>query len=184
MTIRRKVTYLAWVGMVAFALPIRAATQRAIKLDRLVEKADVIFIGKAVKQESAWNTEHTRIYTRTTFRVDEYLKGDAGDLLTIETPGGVAEGVGMLVPGVPLFRLQGNNLIFVTPGSRTGTHRVLGWAQGRFRIRRNAKTGRETLSRSLKHVSLVGGKDETGKSLREIRHLGEMKEAIRSMRKK
>ena len=104
MTIRRKVTYLAWVGIVAFALPIRAATQRAIKLDRLVEKAEVIFIGKAVKQESAWNTEHTRIYTRTTFRVDEYLKGDAGDLLTIETPGGVAEGVGMLVPGVPVFR--------------------------------------------------------------------------------
>ncbi len=184
MTIRKKVTYLAWVGMVAFALPIRAATQRAIKLDRLVERAEVIFIGQAVKQESAWNTEHTRIYTRTTFRVDEYLKGDAGDLLTIETPGGVAEGVGMLVPGVPLFRLQGNNLIFVTPGSRTGTHRVLGWAQGRFRIRRNAKTGRETLSRSLKHVSLVGGKDATGKSLREIRHLDEMKEAIKSLKRK
>ena len=46
MTIRRKVANLAWVGIVAFALPIRAATQRAIKLDRLVEKADVIFIGK------------------------------------------------------------------------------------------------------------------------------------------
>ena len=184
MTVRRKVAYLAWVGIVVFALPIRAATQRTIKLDGLVEKAEVIFIGKAVKQESAWNIEHTRIYTRTTFRVDEYLKGDAGDLLTIETPGGVAEGVGMLVPGVPLFRLQGKNLIFATPGPRTGTHRVLGWAQGRFRIRRDAKTGRETLSRSLKHVSLLGPKDETRKSLREIRHLGEMKEAIRSMKKK
>ena len=107
MTVRRKAAYLAWVGIVVFALPIWAATQRTIKLDGLVEKADVIFIGKAVKQECAWNIEHTRIYTRTTFRVDEYLKGDAGDLLTIETPGGVVEGVGLLVPSVPLFRLQG-----------------------------------------------------------------------------
>lgn len=184
MTIRRRVAYLAWIGIVAFALPIGAATQRAIKLDGLVEKADVIFIGKAVEQECAWNTEHTRIYTRTTFQVDEYLKGNAGDLLTIETPGGVTEGVGMLVPGVPVFRLQGKNLIFVNTGPRTGTHRVLGWAQGRFRIHRDAKTGRETLSRSLKHVSLLRSKDETGKSLREIRHLDEMKEVIKSLKKK
>ena len=88
--------------------------------------------GRAVKQECAWNVEHTRIYTRTTFRVDEYLKGDAGDLLTIETPGGVVEGVGLLVPGVPLFRYQGKNLIFVAPGPRRGTHRVLGLGPGEF----------------------------------------------------
>ena len=60
------------------------STQRALKLATMVEKPDLIFVGTAVQTQSAWNAEHTRIYTRTTFEVEEYVKGGAGRAVVVE----------------------------------------------------------------------------------------------------
>lgn len=134
-----------------------AATLRALKLADLVRGADVIFVGTAVSSVSAWNADHSRIYTRTTFQVEEYLKGHAGETIAIETLGGGVGGIGMRVPGMPTFNVKQKHLLFVRTGRVTGTHRVLGWAQGDFRVHRDPRTRRETVSRDLAGVSLVGG---------------------------
>ena len=161
----------------------RASTQRALKLATMVEKSDFIFVGTAVQSESAWNAEHTRIYTRTTFEVEEYVKGqgtdqetDGGGAVVVETLGGVVGDVGMMVPGVPQFRQGEKNLLFISTGPRTGKHRVVGWSQGRFKIKKDPKTGREMLSRPMAGVSLLNQIDP---NLKSIRYLDEMKEAIR-----
>ena len=156
----------------------RAATQRALDLPALVEGADIIIVGRAVEAETAWNPEHTRIYTHTTFTVEESLKGEQQDTLVIETLGGIAEGLGMIVPGMPVFRPGERDVIFVTTGRQTGTHRVLGWAQGRFRIQRETKTRQESLSRKLVGISLLSRLDPT---LKSIRYLDELQEAIRQL---
>ena len=111
----------------------------------MVEKSDFIFVGTAVQTQSAWNPEHTRIYTRTTFEVEEYIKGGAGGAVVVETLGGVVGDVGMMVPGVPQFRRGEKNLLFISTGPRTGKHRVVGWSQGRFKIKKGPRRG-ETVS--------------------------------------
>lgn len=135
----------------------RAATLRAMKLADLTHGADVIFVGTAVSSVSAWNAEHNRIYTRTTFQVEEYLKGHTGGTIVVETLGGIVRGVGMRAPGMPVFRVKGKHVLFVKTGRVTGTHRVLGWAQGDFSVRKDPGTGREIVTRDFGEVSLVGG---------------------------
>ena len=158
------------------------STQRALKLATMVAKSDFIFVGTAVRTESAWNAEHTRIYTRTTFEVEEYVKGQgkdqetAGGAVVVETLGGVVGDIGMMVPGVPLFHVGERDLLFISTGPRTGKHRVMGWSQGRFKIKKDPKTGQEMLSRPMAGVSLLNQIDP---NLKSIRYLDEMKEAIR-----
>jgi hypothetical protein len=154
----------------------RAATLRAMKLADLVRGGDMIFVGTAVSSVSAWNAERTRIYTRTTFQVEEYLKGYAGETVVIETLGGKADGIGMLVPGMPAFNVKSKHLIFTKTGRVTGTHRVLGWAQGNFRVHKDPHTGREAVSRDLAGVTLVGGR-----ASEPIQDLDQLKDAIHQL---
>jgi hypothetical protein len=169
---------LAMVMVCVQGWEARAATLPAMGLKEMVQKADLIVVGVPITRASAWNPEHTRIYTTTTFRVDESLKGQAGETVVIETLGGVVGGVGLMVPGMPEFKPQEKNLVFLIQGRHAGTHRVLGWAQGRFRIENDLATGREMISRNLNGLSLMGANAQAPESLR---YLDEVRDAIRKL---
>jgi hypothetical protein len=169
------------------AVPAPAAVLKAMALPEMVEKAETVFVGTVVKAESAWNPEHTHIYTKTTFSVHDCLKGHAPDTIVIETMGGVVEGMGMMVPGMPLFRTDEKDLLFVTTNPQSGSKRVLGWAQGRFQIRPDPGTGREVISRELRGASLVGagaGPRAAAVNLESIRYLDDLKAAIRRLQER
>jgi hypothetical protein len=172
----KRVFLLSLVFGCLLATSGRAATLRAMKLADLTHGADVIFVGTAVNTVSAWNADHSRIYTRTTFQVEDYLKGQAGETIVIETLGGGVGGIGMRVPGMPTFNPQQKHLLFVKTGRVTGTHRVLGWEQGNFRIHKDPRTGREVVSRDLGGVNLVGGL-----SSEPIQDLDQLKDASRQL---
>jgi len=57
--------FLVFVCFVA-ALDMGAVTIRAMTLADLVRESDLVFIGTVTDSSSAWNAEHSRIYTRTT----------------------------------------------------------------------------------------------------------------------
>jgi len=172
----KRVFLLGLISGCLLATSARAATLRAMKLADLTHGADVIFVGTVVNRVSAWNVDHSRIYTRTTFQVEDYLKGQAGETIVIETLGGGVGGIGMRVPGMPTFNPQQKHLLFVKTGRVTGTHRVLGWAQGNFRIHKDPRTGREIVSRDLGGVNLVGGL-----SPEPIQDLDQLKDAIHKL---
>lgn len=153
----KRVFLLGLVFGCLLATSSRSATLRAMRLADLTHGADVIFVGTVVNRVSAWNAEHSRIYTRTTFQVEEYLKGHTGGTIVIETLGGMVRGVGMRAPGMPVFRVKDRHVLFVKTGRVTGTHRVLGWAQGNFRVYRDPHTGRDVVARDLSGLNLLGG---------------------------
>lgn len=154
-----------------------AVTAVPMSLDELVEKADIIFVGTVIESRSAWNADRTRIYTKTTFRVEDYVKGSGGETLVVETHGGVVGEVGMMVPGTPLFKVGEKNLLFLTAGG--GTHHVLGWAQGRFRVQADPQTGEQLVSRPLAGVSFVRPPSEpVSKELSNLRTLDDLRTAI------
>lgn len=155
-----RVIRILLLGLICGCMPAAsgwAATLRAMKLADLTRGADVIFVGTVVSSVSDWNSDRTRIYTRTTFQVEESLKGRAGETIVVETLGGIVKGVGMRAPGTPVFRVKGRHVLFVTNGHLTGTHRVLGWAQGNFLVYRDPHTGRDVVARDLSGLSLLGG---------------------------
>jgi hypothetical protein len=154
----------------------RAATLRAMKLDEMTHRADVIFVGTVLSRVSAWNPQHTRIYTYTTFQVEDELKGHTGGSIVVVTLGGAVGGIGMRVPGMPVFRPREKHLLFVKRGRVTGNHHVVGWAQGDFRVHKDAHSGRETVSRDLGGVNLVGGPAPGN-----VHGLKELKHAIRRL---
>jgi len=71
------------------------AQQMAVGLQDLSVGADVIITGKVTQQSSSWNDDNTRIYTKATIQVDEYLKGiNNGSSITVTYLGGEVGDVG------------------------------------------------------------------------------------------
>src|SRR3989304_1353043 len=75
--------------------PAQGATVEAMTLEEMAQRADLIFVGRSVDSRADWNAQHTRIYTYTTFEVERFLKGGAGERqVALRTWGG-----GGRVPG-------------------------------------------------------------------------------------
>lgn len=65
----------------------------------------------------------------------DYLAGSAGARRELVFPGGTLEdGSGMLVPGLPSFRVGEQVLVFLTPEGGGGFRMPVGLAQGKWRL--------------------------------------------------
>ena len=178
---RRGALLLAALAALALLIPQAwAVVAKPLSLDELIDRSDIVFAGTAIAVESRWNDERTRIYTYTTFRVDEYLKGDGDDTLIITSIGGVVGDMGYAASGMPYFR-KDERVVLFTSASSSGARGVTGWNQGRFRIQTHPQTGEETLVRSLAGVTFPRppGK-EIVQQFSSIRTLEDLRTAVRS----
>lgn len=180
---RRRFGWLLAAALAALLLArpeAAAVVAKALSLDELVEQSDVIFVGTALAVESRWNDEHTRIYTYTTFQVDEYLKGSGPDTLVVTTLGGVVGEMGQAAAGAPYFR-KDERVVLFTSASATGARGVTGWNQGRFRIQAHPQTGEETVVRSLAGVSFARQPNkDVVQQFSSLRTLEDLRSAVRS----
>lgn len=172
---------LAALSLVLFEA--KATTAIAATLEELIDTADAVVVGKVVASESRWNAEHTKIYTYTTFEVEEYLKGSGPSTVTIRTLGGQVGEQVMHVEGVPRFQLNQREAVFLqTFASEPNTFSVRGWEQGRFRIVPNPETGEDTLKRSLAGTRLIGRGQpvsEVSRTFSAIHTLDDLRSAVR-----
>ena len=66
-----------------------------------------------IQKKSDWNQDKTRIFTKVTIQVDEYLKGNnSGKTMVINTPGGEVDGIGELYTHMPSFKDDEDVLVF------------------------------------------------------------------------
>lgn len=175
---------IATLAGLLVAAPLGAVIMRALSLDELVESSDRVVVATVLSNESRWNDEHTRIYTYTTVRVEEYLKGSgaAGDTLVIRTLGGAVGETGLHVEGAPVFRAGDKEVIFLTaaaPGEETVG--VKGWNQGRFKVLTHPDTGQEMVVRMMAGTRMVqkDGQNAMGE-FSIIRTLNDLRTAVRS----
>jgi len=118
----------------------------ASAINDMTRQADVVAVGRVTALTSEWNQDRTRIYTRATVSVDEYLKGDGqGPYLTIVTPGGEIDGVGELYSHTPTFRQNEEVVVFVR-NDGTGRYRVNGGPQGKLIVTKDEATGKAVVS--------------------------------------
>jgi hypothetical protein len=89
--------------------------------------------------------ENGEIWTDTIFEVVQFDKGYLPSRIVVRTPGGVYEHLHSHVDAVPEFHPGEEVFLFLT-GQPGTPFRIVGWTQGTFRIRKNARSGMETVT--------------------------------------
>jgi hypothetical protein len=123
-----------------------ATTLVRMSLDQLAETSTEIIRGHVVSQETLWNPGHTRIYTYTTFALEQTYKGNPPSLLVVQQPGGTINKVRVFVAGTVQFHAQTGYVLFLErSGADPSKFLLVGMMQGAYRIYRDAKTEEEKL---------------------------------------
>lgn len=140
---RRFLWILFLAGLVLIALVARATTFSRLRLEELARQAVAVARVRCISAESLW--EKGEIWTETRFEVEETEKGVLGRLVTVRMPGGRIGHIQAHVDGAPRFQ-PGEEVYLFLWGKPEEPYRVLGWAQGTFRIERNPRTGHESVT--------------------------------------
>jgi hypothetical protein len=126
----RKIGQLAFI--IAFlAAPVFATTVKKLELQELVSVSDAIAQGTVESVEARW--EDQAIYTYTSIRVDEPIKGGPRRALLIRQAGGKIGSLILDAAGTPKFK-QGDQVIVFLRDRKNGTFDVVGLSQGKYDI--------------------------------------------------
>jgi hypothetical protein len=112
---------------------------------QLARTADVVAVGKVTGTRGEWDQTKSRIFTRVTVAVDEYLKGDAGREMTILAPGGEVDGVGEWYSHTARFKNDETVVVFAEK-DRKGTYRISGGTSGKLSVTRDERTSQARVS--------------------------------------
>jgi hypothetical protein len=127
-------------ALVALASPASASIVVALDLPGMVSRADHIAVVDVTSVTSAWDANHERILTTVDLTVVDRWKGaDPATHFRIVQLGGTVGDLTMTVSGISRFSVGERALVFLrgTP-EQAG---VLGMAQGKRVVRRDAGTG-------------------------------------------
>jgi hypothetical protein len=125
---------LAMILMIVVGLfPDLAGTEMIkMSMEELTAEADTIVMGKVIKHESAWNDEHTAIFTDVTVEVAEVMKGSPGAEVTFRIAGGIVGQIGMRTSNDPVFKDGEHVVIFLS--TKAAPSSVVGFFQGKYSV--------------------------------------------------
>jgi len=135
--------------------PAYFAQQMAVELKDLSVGADVIITGKVTQQSSSWNEDNTRIYTKATIQVDEYLKGiNTASSITVTYLGGEVGDVGEMYSHMPKFQDNEEVLVFLKKNDKSTDYKVFNGENGKISVIDNPKTGEKVTTSNVQINSL------------------------------
>ena len=142
------------------AVAAAATTIIPMSVERLAAQSSHVVYARALEHHSAWNTDHTRIFTFTQFEVMQSLKGNAPATILVKQLGGHAGGYNMKVAGVRYWQNGEDAVLFLQPTTPSdGTYRVTGLMQGDFRIAQS-QSGKVVVSNGVPEAKEVSGSGE------------------------
>ena len=104
-----------------------------LSLEQLTMEANTIVLGTVTSQTSAWNAEHTAIYTDVTVEVEEVIKGLSVTEVTFRIAGGIVGEIGMRTSNDPEFQDGERVIVFLNTDGVPA--RVVGLHQGKYTVR-------------------------------------------------
>ena len=163
---RRAASGLALLSLVLLVpTSPRSSTVVALDIGALTERADRVVRAKVHSTE---NWRDGIVWTRVTLEVTEEWLGAGPALVEIVQPGGTVPGFGTLVFGVPSFAEGEDVVVFLEDD------RVLGLAQGKFRV-----SAAGELARDLRQLSLARvGRHRAPSSLAAPKTLVELRRSV------
>ena len=140
---RIKMQVLLSVSALAIAAAVQATTLARLSMEQMAAAADHVARVRCTASESEW--ENGAIWTVTTFAVLESMKGTLPPQVKVRLPGGRMGHLTATVDGTPKFT-PGDDAIVFLEQTRPGEYSVTAWSEGTFRISRDLRTGRETVT--------------------------------------
>jgi hypothetical protein len=140
---RRFLWILFLIGLGLVAIVANATTLSRLRFYQLVEHSSAIARVRCVHADI--RVENGEIWTDTAFEVLQRDKGYLPSRIVVRTPGGKFQHLHSHVDGVPEFHPGEEVFLFLTghPGRQ---FLIVGWTQGTFRIRKDLRTGMETVT--------------------------------------
>lgn len=132
--------------------PASATTLVRMSLEQLSQASSVVARGQVVSQVSAWNTEHTRIFTFTTVRIEQIYKGEPASIVVIQQLGGVVGDTQVRVAGTAFLRPWRDYVFFLEPAGSTSRFLLVGMDQGAHPVYRDPLTDQERVALPLGHL--------------------------------
>jgi len=143
---KMRVQFLAVLVAFLMAASASATTLVRMSLDQLAEASTEIIRGHVLSQQTLWNPQHTRIYTYTTFALDQTYKGNPPSSPVIQQPGGTIGKVRVFVAGTVQFHAQAGYMLFLERSAADPSKFLLvGMMQGAYRIYSDERTQEEKL---------------------------------------
>jgi hypothetical protein len=139
----RRILLFATCAVLFVGAIARATTLMRMSVANMTRAADVVVRARCVTNVTGWDAGE--IWTFTTFQTDDAWKGAPPGLLTVRLLGGRTDNLTSTVDGVPRFQTGENVVLFLEPAAR-GEFSIVTWMQGTFRVRRNRKTGEESVT--------------------------------------
>ncbi len=135
-----------------------ATTLARLNFNDLAQQSSAVARLRCLGSEFHW--DRGELWTETRFEVLERNKGLLPGIVTVRTIGGVSGHLHSQVDGVPIFRPGEEVYLFLweRPGE---PFRVLGWAQGTFRVARNADSGVETVTQDSANAPIFDPRTRT-----------------------
>ena len=135
--------------------PAYFAQQIASELKELSKGADVILTGKVTEQASSWNENKTRIYTRATIQVEEYLKGiNSGSSIIVTYLGGEVGEIGEMYSHMPRFEDNEEVLVFLKKDEKNADYKVFSGEEGKISVINDPQTGEKVTTSNVRISSL------------------------------
>jgi hypothetical protein len=126
---------------------VSATTVLPISEEELAKRATVIFTGSVQDVHSAYEPDHSMIYTYIQVGITQSLKGEPREgTITLRQMGGTVGEETVILSGGPDFEPSDRVLLFAGPLGRTGYYGVLGTFYGKYDIGTDPATGRDTVT--------------------------------------
>jgi len=124
------------------AVPARASLVLALDLQTMVTRSDHVAVVDVASVKADWDAQHEQILTTIDLVVVETWKGSqaAGTHFTVVQPGGTVGDLTQVVHGMTHF-VPGERAVVFLSGRADHAH-VVGMAQGKRLVRRDASSGR------------------------------------------
>jgi len=159
---RRKFLWICFlVGLLLLGLTVAFAngtTLARLRFEDLARQSSAVARLRCLGSEFRW--DRGELWTETRFEVLERNKGLLSGIVSVRTIGGISGHLHSHVDGVPTFRAGEEVYLFLW--ERSGEpYRVLGWAQGTFRIARHSESGTETVTQDSALLPLFDPRTRT-----------------------
>jgi hypothetical protein len=146
--------YLMFIAslLLASSVVIEANATTLVRMDlaALARSAEIIVRARCIHSETKWEPES--ISTFDDFAVLETFKGAPPQILRVRLPGGRVNHTEVKIEGVPAFAIGEETILFVEKTS-AGDYCITSWAQGAFRIHREA-SGDARLTQDTSHFAV------------------------------
>ena len=129
--------------------------QLSTDIENLSKGADVVLTGKVVQQNSSWNEDRSRIYTKATIQVEEYLKGSTNEgSIVVTYLGGEVGEVGEMYSHMPRFEDKEEVLVFLKKDEKSTNYKVFNGENGKISVINDPKTGEKVTTSNVQINSL------------------------------